>query len=440
MTDIAKVSGAGDSGYSTLAGALLLPREAGLASTLTLGQILKGKVLMRHEQDRYTVLFSDKEYVVHSDIKLVINDEIEARVVAIKQDFVHLRKSGRQAIEMEQPFDSRNLPSLIDRISNDYRVLLTKSEVELIQKMSQKGNQTRLVATAKILFFIKKIGLIPTREIMDQFDRLFLVKEPVQVAKDMADVNGPVLALAASEPRPAPVSATKQIQLMSAELKQHIRDLFESEKKGNFDGEAIPSLTSRDALGPLDVQPEGRYQDQDPREKRADKLMLRNLLNIQTETMLAHKYWPITFLFDDQLIEIDLAIFSPRNKTESDGDMPRYAYHSDSSADGRESARVFTTNNHRLTFALETPALGKMQIQVHATNKRLNVEFVLSDESTVEQFIANSPALESHFQTYGWQLDEARYRVQDDNKNNMSFTKRAVVEHYILAGSLSRLI
>jgi hypothetical protein len=441
--DVAKVVSAVDSGYSSLASALLLPKETGLASTLTIGQTIKGKVLMQLDRNRYTISFSDKSHTVHSELKLGVNEDIEAKVVAIKDDYVHLKRmdsTSRQTAESpNQTFDKPS--DFVSQLAHEYKIPISEGDAKLVQQLARSGNQAHLITTAKILLFLRKIGLTPTREMLEYLLRSFQVKGPIRVDTSGAEIPGIDVAEDHSKGATA-ADLEKHISALPEELKHFIRDALTPTEEGLVDRGLVSANRKDNRHGKVGLHYTETLGEQERNsDERSDRLPLSTLLNVQNETKLAHKYLALAFLFDNQLIEVDLAIFSARGDgVEKIAERYGYAQKSDSSPDHRGVVSASPRKMNRLSFSLETEALGKIEVQLSTLNRRLNLEFLFSDNTAMTQFVEGSGSLKKLFDAYGWCTDEVKYSVATKDANKLSVAKSAVIEQFILAGSLSRLI
>ncbi len=433
--DIGRIINAVDTGTASLAGALLLPSDTGMASTLTVGQTIKGRVLLQHDQPgRFTVLFSGKPHLVHSDLKLVANETLELKVVATNRDFVHLRRAEPVVAQTANAPPHTRIAWLPHSVAEDVQGQLTEGDLLLLKQLGRRLGAGFENSAAEVILFLKKLGIPPAKPILEQLVLWLQLKDPVALLGKLLEIPPQPIGIAG-------IAASKTQAGVEHKIDQSL-----NEKLAVLPGQLVNLIrpetgdrTAEAADGAADgIERSGEQSDFSQRREPSNLAALfAGLLNRQNDTQLAHSYQSLAFLFDNQLIEVDLAFFGTRvtgkrgsEQLGSQGDQG--AFTGDSAADSH-------SRMNRLAFSLKTEALGKVEIQVNAVDRRLNLAFSLESGSVMERFRMRSDSLGALFQHCGWSMDNADYRVENRSTQG-SMAKRSVIEQHLLAGSLSRLL
>lgn len=394
-------------GLARLDKSLVFKADSGFTSTLTIGQIIKGKVLRHFDGHRYAVGFGGQERVVDSAIALRSGEIIHGRVIGL-DDKVHLQRVMDSAGgELRKPAEAMDglgarPGDVIEQLFQRYRATLTDAEQSRIQSVAR--GFAGIDSTALGALVLRKLGL----------------------ALDPALIRAVTRALTSS------AAATDAL------TKQHASILTRQDSAGpNNSREAVDGLVSALANGARaeppptvaqastvsyatatagDGEDGGNSQDHPSRD---EWLVGRWLLNAQQDGALQHRFTTLPLWLGERLVEVSMAFFSQNHGALSEDGVRR----------------------QRVVFALDTAALGRVEVTVSIADRHLAVRVDAEDAAATEALASHLADLKSGLSAVGWEVDELSYVTRSDEaKGGLDGAARAVVEHHVRQDSLSRLL
>jgi hypothetical protein len=143
--------------------------------------------------------------------------------------------------------------------------------------------------------------------------------------------------------------------------------------------------------------------------------LARWLLNVQTDSSVAHRVGTIPIAYGDRLIEVDVAMFEQRRQAVRDG-----------------------LQHRQLVFVLNTETLGRVEIAAAMADQHIRIRVTSDSLHASETIASHMSELRQVLSDYGWQPDEVVYEVRDAAQGQN--VARTVVEHVVRQDSLSFLI
>lgn len=381
-------------------------------STLTLGQIIKGKVLRHYDGGRYGVMFGGEERVVDSAIPLRSGEILHGRVVAL-DDKVHLqrvpapREDGariQSELDAEGVFSKERQADGVRELFQRHRATLTAEEQARIRALGRSVGNLSVVASGALV--LRKLGLVLDETLIRAVARA--LQDRGRVARPVTGEQATTLTADAAE-KVADNRETMRL-LSSALARFTVPDLAASEEPG-VERPALDGGPANDAT----AAGAGDQRDRGSREGR-EWLLGRWLLNTQSEGSVAHRFMAVPIWLGDRLVELNLAFFT-QLKDASDPERIRY---------------------RRILLSLDLENLGHVDIEIVAANKRLRVAFESEYEATTQLLSSRLGDLKTDFSEFGWTLDELSYATRQGS--GLDLPSQAVISHYVRQDSLSRLM
>lgn len=395
-------------------GSLFFSSTGDFARDLTIGQMIKGKVLRSLDQGRYQVAFGGQEKVVDSSIPLRPGEEIQGRVVSLGEQ-VEVKKIASSQLEsgVASLVDKAAIPGLLSKWENqliqamrEFNVKFNSQQrADIIRSMKQSSNpQAVLLAAAAMA----KQNLPVKHESLQLLDRLQL--KPGSIGLYDREQLLPQLQSAelSSEQQP------QQLQQLAAAIKQLVQQQEElarfrpAVEGAEGDVELAGDITQGDTEAKADLQ-----QGDEHRRAFSDTW---NLLNNQLEGAVEHRVASLPFWLNDRLIEVDVAMYQQKQNLQG----------------------VEQIDSRKLFFSLELEKLGLVEVEIILHNNRVRMSVTTDSSESTQALLSEGADLNAGIQSMDWSLDEISYmtREKEAHKNVV----HSVLEHYASQDSLSRLM
>jgi hypothetical protein len=390
--------------------------DADFGSTLTLGQIIKGKVMRHYEGGRYGIDFGGNEKVVDATFPLKNGEVISARVIGIDEK-VHLQRVlGAHDRSPGTETAKRNLPEQygadawgdpVRELFDKYQARLSSEEHQLLLKLQNTLGGPRRVAVGALILSKLGVALDPA-----------LIKAVHRALADPAADSGRI-----SDPLPAHTisgrsgNTTEDLIAGLAALLSRISDKGPTPPPH----ESVLVNAGGPDGGPTAAEdfPAGGHGGEDGSRDQLEWFLGQWLLNAQTGGAVAHRLLRIPLWFGGQLREVTLALFAQK-ETGEDGHQ------------GREEKLRY----RNAVFTLDTPSLGPLQIEARLADRHVRIAFGAERTEAAEYLGSHAALLTSALAACGWQVDDIRYSAGSGPGGPL----QAVIEHYINEGSLNRLL
>jgi len=381
-----------------------------LRSSIELNQLVTGVVEKDLGNGRYLIQIHGENLVAQSKTPLKLNDVIHGRVIGIDDKVELQRVFKEKASANNQSAIRQNLDYLYNFgkagyraavVLQNYRVNLTADEqLSLIAALKAAASQDAISLSAVVL---TKLGLQVTEDglnllsplLTSQLNQKFNLQEiAAQIGFDDSHKN------------PADHDLVKEL----ANFIYSVTDRFPHQHDAVIDGGKV-----LDAPGQMDNLSQDMdmsdHQDQG-QNKHFDAA--RILLNAQSDGSVSHRVSVVPFLINDQLVEVDVALFSQKH-----------------------NANQLTNNHKRIVLSLDMDTLGKIDAVINIVGKHARISIDTENNIITNELVKYMPELKADFESNKFKIDELSYGVKQSDafKNVLN----SVVEHYITQDSLSRL-
>jgi hypothetical protein len=375
--------------------------RAGLdfSSKLTLGQVLKGKVLRSLEHGRYLVDFDGDEKVVDSVVSLEGGEWLIGRVVGLGPQ-VELQRiqaatprpnvspSAPQSKRIELSIFSGSGERLVTEMFQRYNALLSEADASALER--QAGRVSDAVSMVLSGLVLSKLGLSINANLLQSLFKVL----PDRTRRGLFPIQDTAIRLSKYRANAAPEDSSRAL----GELLQRLL-------------ERLPEARARpigNELGDVERYPEAQ----------APRSLARWILNVQTGGAVAHRVTTLPLLIDEELVELDIALFDHSVKSPPE-EEPAIAY-------------------RQVVMSLRTESLGAVELWAAFAGDRVRVN-ITSDSEDVSKFMSvYRDRLEADLGRLGWHVDEVIYGTR--TADSASAVVRSVVDHLISPGSVSRLV
>jgi hypothetical protein len=391
--------------------------DVSFTRTLTLGQILKARVLRHYEGGRYLTEINGQQKVVDSAIPLKVGEVVHGRVTAL-DDRVHLQRIAQDTLNGQQPSITRQAATSstlawVDQLLARYDVALTKTDRSELLRLIGRSQNPQLMALSGVI--VNKLGLTLSSEFLQALYRVFNTK---QIKEILQDLDSPYQLKSTTTSAPEESSAT--IQQLAGLIEESAQELLGRTNSSAVDDKANnlaqDQYSNSETREPLSDGNSGNDRKQNWDGPLKEWLLGQRLLNSQNEGSVNHRLTHLPLWFGNRLVEISIALFSQQQDTcVEDG-----------------------TRHRRLVISLDTVNLGHLDITLNLADQHCRVCLTTEDEASTNLLASHFGELKGVIEDNDWILDEIKYATDTTGGDDAAL--RAVVEHQISQGSLSRLM
>lgn len=395
---------------------LVFRADGDFSSTLTLGQIIKGKVLRHYDGGRYGISFNGQERVVDSTFPMHQGDVIYARVTGLDEK-VHLQRVVGDPVEQANgktdPQRSAHLQGVSDyrdtiqSLFYRYQAKLTTGEHRLIRQLQAQLGGSRHVALSALI--LHKIGIAIDAGLIKALHRVLADLSKESTAKQ-------ILHQASLATETGNASAEEMVEGLAALLSSVSR-------KGRTEGQASSAMEAYSHKpsdhSELQTFLPDSHMGQGREKEHLEWFLGQWLLNAQVGGAVSHRFMRIPLWFDGQLVEVTLALFAQGATSE------------EKASEDRSALRY-----RRIVFSLETERLGRLEIQAKLADCHVCLDICADSRATAEYLGIQMKDLRMALAAYGWQIDDIRYGVLSAPGGPLD----AVIEHLVAKDSLNRLM
>jgi len=393
-----------------LGSSLFFPGQDDFATKLTVGQVLKAKVMRHHEGSRYGVSFNGTEKIVDSANPLRPGEVIEGRV-----------KSLGQQVEIQRINTSLNAKP------DD---TVAKLGVENNNSFFFQGNHKQLNVAKS--FFAERQAPLSSQEmaVLKELvgkayplnslilSALSVKKAGVNLSKDAVLAVMKALDKNLSKETVVPVVAEAVALEAAGAVSSHLDRSIIRELSANIRDHAFLEGLSNPDAQMQDTQAQKSHFDSDTSDKEfLNQDLAKWLLNIQDDSAINHRLMTFPIWMGDKLVEIRMAFFDQDKSQKSPmGDDLPYK---------------------RVVFTVAFEQLGSVAISavMHGSHMSLSL---MSEESDATEYIARyMGSLKTVIESMGWEIDKLEYSTVVGTEFEPA--AHAIVEHYIAKDSVSRL-
>lgn len=367
--------------------------------TISLGQIIKGKVLKVYDSNRYGVMMGGQERIVDSTISFQVGQQLSAKVMDIHDNKVSLKLIERSA---NRDVVSANLTEsvpqgLVESLIRQFNMeRLSDAPKQAIAEIANTlGND---IFAIKMALYLAKVGLpISEAFIKSLLKSADLSTSVVPYQSKLSNTtatlsadNLPALYLAIAE-----ILSGKDMNTVSAQ------DYEKSANQSGFEQHMPSGYTSAADL----------EKDASSFDSHSEQAPFMRLLNIDTESAIAHSFDVLAIIINDRLMEFDVAFFD------------------------QAKAETGVTLSKQIVFELETLA-GKVGIVAKLVNNRLSIAFNADQPTLLEALQQQQDAFSESLHHAGWILEQMDYATSTQRTSAIS----AVIDHVLTQDSMEMVL
>jgi hypothetical protein len=371
---------------------LTFPGDGDLASRLTLGQIIKGRVLRSYEGQRHLVDFGGHEKVVDSAVPLKPGETFRGRVIGLgEQVQLHKLPADAAAVLPETPLpqmpgdsESESLSALFAR----YRVDLPPNVVEAAVAATGRLRPEPLAHLAALV--LAKLSLPLQAALIRALHAHLVGAMAADPARD---------ALHLDTAAPVATRLESAVPALAALLGSQLSGVDNRRAGAQGGGEGDPPGGGN----------ERRRSLLDPG---------RHILNIQAGGRIAHRLGLLPLVVDGRLLELEVALF-------------------DEASDGADDLAA-APRHRQIVIALETAHLGRVEIRASLAGNSMKLTLATPSAESTQALALHAAHLTKALETLGFQVDGQRYDTQAPVSPGGPL--RSTIDHIVNPGSVSRWV
>ena len=309
-----------------------------LPSALSLGQIVKARVLKHYEGGRYLVSLDGRERVVDSSVPLTTGELVRGRVIAVG-DRIELQPLPDSQVTLQDVAAEKPLEEPVDPLGATFAQfgLQLDDATRAVVMRSLKGAADPQ-ATVLAAMTIAKLGLPQQPELIDA-----------------------VQGLLRRRPSAAPAADGSKDALPVAPGPQLVAQLQDALRATLSPTHPEPAPASPAPL-PLTSENSKDQQGADSRGGNSGEQLGQRVLNTQTGGAVSHRVGTLPLLLGGRLVEVDVALFDQ----------------------GARQSRQGEARSRHLVFLLNSASLGGVEVSARVVDSRLRLRFAAERESTLE--------------------------------------------------------
>jgi hypothetical protein len=367
-----------------------------LERSLTLGQVLEGRVTRAFQGGRYLMEFNGQERVVDSAVPLQQGDVLRGRVVALGEQVVLEKLVAAPQGHTPQDTADAAVPAWLARLDDPQALRLYHRHADgmdaaqwrsLAQLASKHGAERAILSALTV----HQIGL-PLHAAAMQALAHALAGKPLLSRSQQS------LMAAMAMPGSAPGSLTQHVASDASLLAQTVE---------------LELAANRAAL--LDEPAGDMAQDHDGEADRQAgswwAALAKQLLNVQPPGAMAHRMMSLPLCIDGRLVEFRIALFDESDQTELQPELKQ----------------------RTLRIALDLDSLGKVELTARAVDRHISIDLLAGSEDAAKMLGGQHGHLDSALATLGWTVDGVRYGVAPHSEDDS--VVRSVMERLVAGGS-----
>ncbi|MES9938932.1 MAG: flagellar hook-length control protein FliK [Candidatus Thiodiazotropha sp. 6PLUC2] len=405
-------------GVITKGGGIFVEGDASFTRTLTIGQILKARIMRHYEGGRYLAEIDGRQKVVDSAIPLRIGEVVHGRVTALG-DKVYLKRISVDQLGKQSDFNSQ-LPLfgakeqwLEDLFNNSGVRLNAATDRSVLLQQIARSSQPQVMALSGLL--LNKIGTKISPEFLRAVYRVLNTHKLQEIVEKL---ESPYRLEIESIPTATAVGETVQqlaglIESTQIDAWRHYSEARDKERYLDKPGKPDPDHPIN-SVGNDGSSETGAKKKRE--ESYSEWLLGQRLLNTQSGGSLNHQLLHFPLWFGDRLIEVNAALFSQNEASHTQGE----------------------SRHRRLVLSLETENLGHLKITANLADQHIRLRLVADNAAATELLAQHLAELKTVIDTTVWEIDEIEYVTDTLNEDKTAI--QAVVEHHITQDSLSRLM
>lgn len=401
---------------------LFIQSDSSFRDTLTLGQVIKGKILRQYDSGKYLVDFSGEKKVVDSAVPLKTKDIITGRVVGIGEK-IQLQKINQTvpgeiinkavndvSAQSIKNADEKALHQLFNRFNEK---ISPKQRADVALNMKTAGNRDLMALSALV---VRKMGVGLEQEYIKSIYSVLnhgkpdYLKKIVSIPEILTDLRNKEVNVSEF--------SNKSVYLLAQMIKElnHIDEIckYEDSQSGKIDD--TEKYMSEGRGDNLAVQNVLNKKQQAEDKQRNEWLLGSILMNVQSEGKVSHSVKTFPIWLGERVVEVTMAMFSQQQGS-SDNQGIRY---------------------QKIVFSLSTELLGHVEISVKLSDKSLMIDVKSENDKATDIMSAYVGDLRAMLSDMGWSISDVNYQTVDMEQS--SEVIRSVVNHYISQESMDQLM
>jgi len=367
--------------------------------TISMGQIIKGKVLKVYDGNRYGIMMGGHERVVDSTIQFQVGQQLSAKVTNIHGEKVSLKLTERVASDQAASANAVSIgsqatsQSLVENMASQFNLRLTDLQKQSIDGLARVYRQDPFAI--KVALYLAKMGLpIAESLIRDVIKNAHGSTQPIKLEAVVAEAK----LIADADSMPA---------LYQAIAAAFSGDGPQEDDRGEAHQDAMSEPTVSDGYAPgLRFEQHASGFDEE-----AGQMPFMKLFNIDTEGAIAHSFDVLSIIINDRLLEFDVAFFDQAHMQSG------------------------TTSSKQVVFELDTQS-GKVGVVAKLVNNRLSLAFNTEQPTLMAALQQQKDAFSETLSQAGWVLERAHYTAQAGQASAMT----AIIDHVLAQGSLEKVL
>jgi hypothetical protein len=398
-------------------GRLFLPGASEFADKLTIGQILKGRVLRQFDGSRYLVDFGSDSRVVDSAIPLSTGELLHGRVVGLG-DRVELQRmpnqdlgDGARSTLPDTAMTSVAISGSGDLLANAlarFQVNMNPAEQATLMRAVRSATDGSAMTIAGVL--LSKLGLTQSPDLLNAVYNMLVVRRTPTTEQTAIDLQPLMQGVAGSV-----IPPTALVAQLGEMLRQTLEESIPQGSEGN-DTQASMAASLPNLSISTDTQSQGGATTTDSGTQNTEQLIGQWVLNAQTDGSVAHRTGTIPLLVGNRLMEVEVALFEQRRNADPKAD----------------------TRHRQLIFRLNTETMGTVEISARLAGDHVRVQVVSENDRAANSLSSETQALRTALGEAGWKVDEVVYETRSMGDRNAAAS--AVIDHVINQDSLNRVI
>lgn len=410
-------------------GRFFLPGAAEFADTLSIGQIIRGRVLRGFDgnSNRYLVAFGSDERVVDSSTPLTTGELLHGQVVGLGDRVELQRVYPRPATQTARANDTPGTdPGVGKRQSADvealeqllqrYQVELSDSDQAVLMRAARGVADPQAMGLVGAM--LSKLGLPQSATLLEAVYRAQLGLSATGAVEGAESV--PQVTASADPSVAAQATSVRDLSELLARISDSHADhesSAETPVQASIASETpagqamIPSNTARRSQS---ARPPVRASVQGARQQSLAWLADR-ILNAQTGGVVTHRTGMLPLLVHGRLVEVSFAVFE-QQRSQTQRPLP----------------------HRQLRFTLNTERLGQVDVIARIAGGHVRVQIATSDETLASQVAAHADSLGAQLREHGWTVDQIAHDTRPPD--GLNTVVRSVIEHVVSQDSLDRFV
>lgn len=395
-----KIASALNQRSTSLENQFFLQGQNDFASKLTLGQVIKARVLRHYEGSRYLADVNGQEKVVDSANPLRPGELIEGRVKSLGQQVelqrINVARQDQNQVDITSSSEMGDTGffgqkdkqlQAAQQFFAERQSSLNAKDIQVLKYFLSRGKPLNTVLMSALS--IKKAGLDISNKNLKSIIEALEYNQKEKSIISSASRTGIEVNSGAIQSYRSNLEVTKQ-------LAEDFRCWSEHDLSVNND---------------FDQSTNNEFAEGDEQQSLAYQI-----LNKQDNSSVNHQLMIFPIWLGEKLTEVRMAFFDQRQLTKDNGATFPYK---------------------RFVFTFQLDNLGDIMASAIVHGKHLALTFTSNKTQSTDFLSRYMGALTSQVESMGWTIDNVEYATISEREYNP--TTAAIVEHYVSKDSVSRV-